>query len=96
MPAYVCISHELAQSIGVQQHGLLRLSTNRYSVELPVLIRDRIAAQCVGIYCGGEVSRADLAGKLSVEAVPQDSNVLASSRAMFSNLVISDTLPREG
>ncbi len=96
VPAYACISHELAQSLGVQQHGLLRLSTNRYSVELPVLIRDRIAAQCVGIYCGSDVSRADLTGKLSVAAVAQDSNVLASSRAMFSSLVINDTLPREG
>jgi len=96
VPAYACIGKGLAQSLGVHQHGLLRLCADRYSVELPVLIRDRIADQCVGIYCGGEVNRASLCGSVSIEAVAKDANVLASARAMFSHLVISDTLPREG
>lgn len=96
VPAYACISTDLAQSLGVQQHGLLRVFADRYSVELPVLVRDRIAANCVGIYCGDELNRANFAGSLRIEAVAQDNNVLASSRAMFSQLVISDSLPREG
>jgi hypothetical protein len=79
----------------VQQHGLVRISVNHHSVDLPVLIRARIAEQCVGIYCGNELNRANLEGCLSIAAVAQDSNVLASSRAMFSQLVISDSLPRE-
>jgi NADH-quinone oxidoreductase subunit G len=95
VPAYVCISKGLAQSLGVQQHGLVRISVNHHSVDLPVLIRARIAEQCVGIYCGNELNRANLEGCLSIAAVAQDSNVLASSRAMFSQLVISDSLPRE-
>jgi len=95
VPAYACISQDLANSLGVQQHGLLRVSADSYSAELPVLIRDRIAAQCVGIYCGSELHRANLEGSLRIEAVAQDSDVLASSRAMFSQLIVSDTLPRE-
>lgn len=95
VPAYACVSKDLAQSLGVQQHGLLRISANHHSVELPVLIRERIAAQSVGIYCGSELNRADFSGSLSIETVVQDSNVLASSRAMFSLLVINDTSPRE-
>lgn len=96
VPPYACIGRELAQELGIQQHGVLRIVAAAASVELPVLIRDRIAPHCVGIYCGGELNRADLQGKLRLETVPQDNNVLASSRAMFSQLVISDTLPREG
>lgn len=94
VPAYACISKDHAQSLGVQQHGLLRVGCGSLSVELPVLIRDRIAAQSVGIYCGSELNRADLEGSLRIEAVAQDSNLLASSRDMFSQLVISDALPR--
>ena len=94
VPAYACISKDMAESLNVQQHGLLRINAGSYSVELPVLVRDRIAGQCVGIYCANELSRANFSGTLHLEAVAQDSNVLASSRAMFSHLVINDALPR--
>ena len=96
VPAYACISKDLAQSLGVQQQGLLRVIAGGYRVELPVVVRERIAAQCVGIYCGSELHRANLEGKLQIEAVAHDNNLLASSRAMFSHLIISDALPRGG
>ncbi len=96
VPAYACLSKDLADSLGIPQHGMLRIRTQGTSAELPVLIRDRIAAQSVGIYCGEELQRANFMGSLQLEAVPGDGNVLASSRAMFSQLVISDTLRREG
>lgn len=96
VPPYVCIGNELAQTLGVEQHGLLSVVTAKQNVELPVLIRNRIATECVGIYCGSELRRENFTGSVQLEAVLPNENLLASSREMFSQLIISDSLPREG
>ena len=61
-------------------------------MELPVLIRQRIAAGAVGIYCGAEINRHLFAGSVSVAPVHEDGNVLARSRQMFSDLIINDSI----
>lgn len=94
--SYACIGQELAESLGVRQHGTLTLKATAYTVQLPVLIRARIAANCIGVYNAGELDTQALFCELTVQAVAEDSNVLARSRVMFDQLPINDALEGEG
>ncbi|MCB1666504.1 MAG: NADH-quinone oxidoreductase subunit NuoG [Pseudomonadales bacterium] len=88
---YACIGEALAQTLGVAQHGRILLKAGERQVQLPVLIRQRIAPGSIGIYCAGELDRYSLAGGVTVEAVPEAPDLLLRSREMFRHLVISDS-----
>ena len=89
---YLCIGKSEATTLGLHQHGQARVSNGDHVVELPVLIRQRIAVGAVGIYCGAEINRHLFAGSVSVAPVHEDGNVLARSRQMFSDLIINDSI----
>lgn len=96
---YLCIGVAEAKEVGLEQHGLAQVRVGEYEIQLPVLIRQRIAAAAIGIYCGSEISRALLEGELRINPVPGDDNVVIRSRQMFNDLVISDSFngdPRLG
>ena len=87
------MGQRLAAQIGVRQHGLIEVSSGESCVQLPVIIRQRIADNCIGIYTANEVNGHSLLHmKLALKAVPEDGSVLASSRAMFDQLLIKDAL----
>ncbi len=92
---YLCVGVVEAKELGLQQHGLARVCAGEYEIQLPVLIRQRIAPAAIGIYCGSEISRALLVGELQISPVRGDDNVLVSSRQMFDDLVISDSVRNE-
>ena len=92
---YLSVSAADAQRLGLTQHGSARIRAGRVEAEVGVLIRERIAPGCMGLYCGVELSRAAFAEGFEINPVA-DGNVLARSRAMFSALVINDTAPEEG
>lgn len=92
---YICVSAAEAQRMGLAQHGRAHISAGENQSEVAVLIRQRIASGCVGLYCAGELNRAAFADGFTISAVA-DANVLARSRAMFSTLIISDSPQEEG
>lgn len=92
---YVCVGEADAQRLGLTQHGSAQLHAAGQQAQVGVLIRQRIAPGCVGLYCAGELSRAAFAEGFQISAL-RDTTVLARSRAMFSALVINDTAPQEG
>jgi hypothetical protein len=89
--AYLCAGATMAQKLGLQQHGMAKIESGDNSVLLPVLIRQRIAADALGIYCADEISRHAFAKGVSISPVADDSNLLARSRQMFEELVIHDS-----
>jgi len=91
--AYLCVGVATAQKLGLQQHGMAEIESGGHSAQLPVLIRQCIAADAVGIYCADEISRHAFANGLHISSVADDSNLLARSRQMFEELVIHDSLP---
>jgi len=88
---YISIGVEAAARLGLRQHGMAQISTGVHSMQLPVLIRQRIARDVIGIYCANEYSPAMFAQEVSVSAVNDDDNLVASSRQMFSELIINDS-----
>ncbi len=94
--AYLCVGTATARKFGLQQHGLALIKSGTCSAQLPVLIRQRIAADAVGIYCGNEINRHAFVKGLSITPLAEDGNLLARSRQMFEDLVIHDSLPGRG
>ncbi len=93
---YVCMGQSLANALGIRQHGLVQLETATVRVQLPVIIRSKIAQNCIGIYCANEVDKyALLNGKVALQAVSEHESHIASSRAMFDLLLIKDALRGE-
>lgn len=89
---YACIGEALATALGVRQHGQIEVAAGSTRVQLPVIIRKKIAANCVGIYCANELDKHALQGEVTLKAVPEDGSIVARSRAMFDQLLISDAL----
>jgi len=92
---YLCVDAATARTLGLAQHGTARIRAGARDAEVGVLIRQRIAPGCVGLYCGVELSRAAFADGFEISAVA-GGNVLARSRAMFGALLVNDTAPGEG
>lgn len=92
---YACIGEDTAKTLGVRQHGLISIEGHTLSVQMPVLIRKNIAANSIGFYTANELDQHALQGEISITVVPEDDSIVASSRAMFDQLHISDAL-KEG
>ena len=91
--AYACIGPGLAKHYGIRQHGLVELRSEATCVQLPVVVRSQIADNSVGIYPGTEIDKHGLLlGELTLSAVPELESNIASSRAMFDQLLINDAL----
>lgn len=90
---YACIGEDTAKAFGIRQHGMINVVGQTMSVQMPVLIRKHVAANCIGLYTANELDQYDLQGEITIEAVSGDGNIVASSRAMFDQLHISDALP---
>jgi NADH-quinone oxidoreductase subunit G len=92
---YLTVGLDDAERLGLRQHGMAKINAGTHSVILPVLIRQRIARDVVGIFCANEYSPALFANGVSISGIDDD-NILASSRQMLSELIITDSQQGEG